>query len=169
MRPPQPRSHSVAQVCFALLVSLSLGACGGEEDNQNLVLKLVPQAPERMGFITVTGTVTTSKPIPKGARVVFGMTVGRPSARAVFDESVDAQAPAETTTIALRIESMRAGEAYSFFVGVDLNQDGMIGVADLGGYFDGSTVLPFVDPSTARLIPIRRNFNELDFGVGEIR
>lgn len=132
-------------------------------------MRLSPRSPDLMGLITVTGTVNVSPPVPAGARVVFGITEGRPSATAVFDDFVEARAPVETDTIGLLIENLRAAEAYSFFVGVDLNGDGTIGVGDLGGYYNGSTVLPFVDPASAQLIPVRRRLDGLDFGIGLIK
>lgn len=154
---------------MVLAASVLLAGCGSEDASEELVLTLLPRNPERMGFITVTGTVTTNPPVAKGARVVFGITEGRPVAAATFDEFVEARAPAETETISLRIEGLRAAEAYSFFVGVDSDGDGAIARGDLGGYYDGSTVLPFTDPSSARLIPLRRNESGLDFGIGVIR
>ena len=149
--------------------SLLLCACGAADESDELVLTLSPQNPDRIGFITVTGTVTATPSIAKGARVVFGITEGRPIAMGSFDEFVEARAPAATDTISLRIQNLRAAEAYSFFVGVDTNGDGAIGPGDSGGYYDGSTVLPFTDPATARLIPLRRNESNLDFGIGVIR
>src|SRR5688500_8554922 len=123
------RKRFLPRVAIMWLMSLAgmalpqLSACGGGNESQNLLLTLTPAAAERMGYSTVTGTVSVMPPLPRGARVVFGMTDGRPTAAGVFDESVTGEAPAETETIALRIVKMRAGEAYSFYVGVDRNGD----------------------------------------------
>ena len=160
---------AIATFAVALLALPQLCACEDSNENENLLLTLAPTAEGRMGYIQVTGTVSVTPAIPRGARVVFGMTDGRPTAAGVFDESVAGNARAETQTVALRVVNMRAGEAYSFYVGVDLNGDGSIGSGDLGGYYDGSTVLPFTEPSSARLIAIRQNMTDLNFGIGQIK
>lgn len=146
-----------------------LMACGSEPTSTDFRLDFSPREPAFAGYLTVTGTVLSSQPIPKGTRAVVGITEGRPSALGVFGDFAEATAPAETKTIALRITQLAAGNAFSFFVGVDLNADGTIGPGDLGGYYDGSTVLPFTDPGTARLVSVRRDQDGVDFGIGAIK
>ena len=144
-------------------------ACGSEPGSTDFRLNFSPRESAFVGYLTVTGTVLSSQAIPKGTRAVLGITDGRPSASGVFGDFAEANAPAETNTIALRITQLAAGNAFSFFVGVDLNADGTIGPGDLGGYYDGSTVLPFTEPGTARLVSILRDQDGLDFGIGLVK
>lgn len=143
--------------------------CGGPATSDEFKLSLVARQPTYAGYLMVTGTVRSSQVIPKGTRAVLGVTDGRPPGLAVFGDFGEATAPADTSSLSLRITQLAPGSAYSIFVGVDLNNDGTIGPGDLGGYYDGSTVLPFTDPGTARLIPIRRDEANLDFGIGLIK
>ncbi|MDX2019217.1 MAG: hypothetical protein SF187_03185 [Deltaproteobacteria bacterium] len=152
-----------------LLFATFTATCGGGATSDELALTLAPRDPNRMGYLTVTGTVRSATVIPKGAQAFLGITVGRPSALGVFDEVVQAPAPADTSSVSWRVKQLASGDAFSFFVGVDLNGDGTIGSGDLGGYYDGSTVLPFSDPGNARLIQVRRDQSGLDFGIGPIR
>jgi hypothetical protein len=157
---------------YGSVVALCLCVWAGCETttvSDELRLTLRPIQPQFVGYLTVSGTVQASQVIPKGARAVLGITEGRPKAPGVFDDFVETFAPADTSNISIRITQLASGTAFSFFVGVDLNADGTIGAGDLGGYYDGSTVLPFTDPGSARLIPIRRDEDGLDFGIGLIR
>lgn len=156
--------HFVTALLFGCL-----SACGSESTSDELRLNLTPRETRFVGYLTVTGTVRSSQVIPKGTRTVLGITDGRPTVAGVFGDFVEALAPADTTSVSLRITQLASASAYSFFVGADLNGDGVIGAGDLGGYYDGSTVLPFTDPGSARLIPIRRDEDGLDFGIGLIQ
>lgn len=163
------RSSLVAFARFVLLGGLSLAAaCGGEDASQETKVTLSPRTPALTGYVTVTGTVTVAPPLPEGARVVLGLNAGRPGSLGIFDESAETRAPAASSTISYRIKELAPADAYSVFVGVDLDDNGVIGPGDLGGYYDGSTVLPFTDPSAARLIGVRRNQDGLNFGIGLI-
>jgi len=154
---------------FTMQLLVCLSACGAEATSDELRLNLAPRQAKFVGYLTVTGTVRSSQVIPKGTRTVLGITDGRPTALGEFGDFAEAIAPADTSSVSLRITQLASASAYSFFVGADLNGDGVIGVGDLGGYYDGSTVLPFTDPGSARLIPIRRDEDRLDFGIGLIR
>ena len=161
-------SSHVLPVVTALLLA-SLPSCGDPATSDELRLNLAPRQAKFVGYLTVTGTVRSSQVIPKGTRTVLGITDGRPAALGVFGDFVETVAPADTSSVSLRITQLASASAYSFFVGADLNGDGTIGPGDLGGYYDGSTVLPFTDPGSARLIPIRRDEDGLDFGIGLIK
>lgn len=158
-----------AAATFLVLFCILASACGGNATSDELELNLAPRDPNRMGYLTVTGTVRSATVIPKGAQATLGITVGRPAGLGVFDEMVQAAAPADTSSVSWQVKRLASGDAFSFFVGVDLNGDGAIGVGDLGGYYDGSTVLPFHDPGNARLISVRRDQTGLDFGIGLIK
>jgi hypothetical protein len=163
------RTESLVCSLVTALLFACLPACGSETISDELRVNLAPRQTKFVGYLTVTGTVRSSQVIPKGTRTVLGITDGRPSALGVFGDFAEAIAPADTSSVSLRITQLASASAYSFFVGADLNGDGVIGVGDLGGYYDGSTVLPFTDPGSARLIPIRRDEAGLDFGIGLIQ